>query len=54
MKKENPLPAGKSNDEIAVEFVEIILNKRETMQNDVKDRTTPHNLLQDEVRKLEI
>ena len=37
MKKENPLPEGKSNDELAEEHADYFLNKIETIRNDLKD-----------------
>ena len=37
VKKENPLPEGKSSDKLAEDFADFILNKTETTRNDFKD-----------------
>lgn len=66
VKKENPLPEGKSNDELAEEFADFFLSKIEIIRNDLKDipsyqpysdRIIPiidgwQDLSQDEVKKL--
>ena len=51
MKKENPLPEEKSDNELAKEFVEFFLNKTEAIQNDLKYDHL-QDLSQDKVRKI--